>query len=161
MLALPGLSFAGMYRNAQPLATVQCKHVYRGKTCGICLNFTKRPTMPTEKYMEERNIVNAVRWNPERRGYNRIMRSRFCQWLTTAPNPVRPAHTHSADDGQVGWKRHMVIAHSSAHDGTKIPPKALCGLRARHGWGVDLFIEDLCMRCLKAAIKRKLTLPQP
>jgi hypothetical protein len=25
--------------------------------------------------------------------------------------------------------------------------QALCGLRPRHGWGMDLFIEDVCSRC--------------
>jgi hypothetical protein len=68
------------------------------------------------------------------------------QWLTTYPSGK--AHTHSADDGQIGWKLHAVLASDEA----KLPLKgvrAICGLLPRHGWGLDLFIEDKCFRCTK------------
>jgi hypothetical protein len=70
------------------------------------------------------------------------------QWLTTNPNPRSPATGHDA--GQTGWKMHAVIAEPSEKFSDIKYRRALCGLRARHGWGSDLFIEDQCARCLKA-----------
>lgn len=68
------------------------------------------------------------------------------QWFTTAPSGK--AHTHSADDGQTGWKLHAVAAedHLTLDDIKNV--RALCGLLPRHGWGLDLFIEDKCSRCM-------------
>ena len=32
---------------------------------------------------------------------------------------------------------------------------AFCGLRPRHGWGVDLFIDRQCARCTAVIARRK------
>lgn len=70
------------------------------------------------------------------------------QWLTTAPNPRTPAT--GFDAGQRGWKLHAVIADDKAKFGEIAGERALCGLLPSHGWGLDLFIEDKCSRCVKA-----------
>lgn len=71
-------------------------------------------------------------------------------WFTTLPNqsPFHKAHTHGADDGQIGWKLHAVVADGSETFANIGKRRALCGLRPRHGWSMDLFIEDKCKRCL-------------
>ena len=64
-------------------------------------------------------------------------------WLTTQPNPRSAATGHDA--GQRGWRLHAIVT-----DSTTLSLKgsvALCGLRPRHGWGLDLFIEMRCKRC--------------
>lgn len=67
-------------------------------------------------------------------------------WLTTAPNPRSPAT--GFDAGQRGWRLHAVEAPAGAtFSGVKFHA-ALCGLRPRHGWGLDTFIDDKCARCL-------------
>lgn len=33
----------------------------------------------------------------------------------------------------------------------------MCGLWPRHGWGVDMFIEDECFHCQRAMVKREAT----
>ncbi len=75
------------------------------------------------------------------------------EWLTTAPNPARPAY--GPDSGQRGWRLHYVNAGSA----TKKHPvtgetidvtRSLCGLVPQHGWGLDMFIEEPCKRCQKA-----------
>lgn len=70
-------------------------------------------------------------------------------WVTTSPNPRRAATGHDA--GVTGWKMHAVEAPEGAKfsDVGRLP--ALCGLRPRYGWGMDLFIEDQCARCLAKA----------
>ncbi len=70
------------------------------------------------------------------------------QWLTTAPNPR--VRGYGADDGQRGWRTHAVIAYEEQSLTEIANYRALCGLRARHGWGIDLFIEQKCARCLRA-----------
>lgn len=80
-------------------------------------------------------------------------------WLTTTPNPYRNAHTPVVDDGQVGWKLHLVRLGERTYkpigrrDGvTEIDiSRALCGLSAKHGWGLDLFINTPCKRCMRKA----------
>ena len=72
-------------------------------------------------------------------------------WLTTAPNPRAPAAGYDA--GQRGWRLHAVVADDSQAfkelgRGANVAPSA-CGLRPRHGWSLDLFIEDKCARCLR------------
>lgn len=66
------------------------------------------------------------------------------EWLTTAPNPRAPIKGYDA--GQRGWRLHAVRSD--------IPPSAgvfsACGLLPRHGWALDLFIEEKCERCLRA-----------
>lgn len=73
------------------------------------------------------------------------------QWLTTSPNPRsrRSSITHP-DAGQRGWRVHAVEARpDETFEAVKGRP-ALCGLRPRHGWGMDAFIVDKCERCAKA-----------
>lgn len=76
------------------------------------------------------------------------------EWLTTAPNPRVPAY--GFDAGQRGWKLHAVemgndtISYKVTFADVKWT-RALCGLLPSHGWGLDLFIEDKCERCAKAA----------
>ena len=67
------------------------------------------------------------------------------QWLTTAPNPRSRATGHDA--GQRGWKLHAVAAQPTMSLREVRFRPALCGLRARHGWGVDGFIDEKCVRC--------------
>lgn len=69
------------------------------------------------------------------------------QWLTTAPSGR--SHTHGADDGQTGWRLHAVVADPAmTFDQIKLY-RAVCGMRPRTGWGLDLFIERRCARCEK------------
>lgn len=74
-------------------------------------------------------------------------------WVTTSPNPRHPGT--GFDAGQRGWRLHAVLmAESESYEEYKRRP-ALCGLRPRHGWGVDLFIEDECSRCQASMTKRE------
>ena len=66
-------------------------------------------------------------------------------WLTTSPNPRVPAT--GPDAGQRGWKLHAVEAPPGATFKDVRFRASLCGLRPRHGWGLDAFIEDRCERC--------------
>lgn len=73
-------------------------------------------------------------------------------WLTTAPNPRSSATGYDA--GQRGWKRHLVPEATADMQFKDIRFKAaLCGLRPAHGWGLDAYIEDECLRC--SAIARR------
>lgn len=76
------------------------------------------------------------------------------QWLTSAANPRAPAT--GFDAGQRGWKLHAVNGEASESFAAVRSRVAACGLRPRHGWSLDLFIEDKCERCLKALRKAKL-----
>jgi hypothetical protein len=67
------------------------------------------------------------------------------KWLTTAPNPRSRATGHDA--GQRGWKLHAIITDSDSFEEIR-RQHALCGLRPAYGWGLDMFIEDKCQRCL-------------
>lgn len=73
------------------------------------------------------------------------------EWLTTYPSGR--SHTHSADDGQTGWKLHAV------ETGEYRRRRALCGCRPGTGWGVDLFIDKPCLRCVARATKLKVNIP--
>lgn len=73
-------------------------------------------------------------------------------WLTTRSNPRSTswrAFPHP-DAGQRGWRLHAVEA-KSANDTFKdiYHTRALCGLRAKHGWGLDTYVTEKCERCLK------------
>jgi hypothetical protein len=69
------------------------------------------------------------------------------QWLTTAQNPrSRPT---GYDAGQRGWSTHAVIATPSAKFSELRTISSLCGLLPAHGWGMDMFIERQCRRCLR------------
>jgi len=74
-------------------------------------------------------------------------------WCTTSPNPRSPQTGYDA--GQRGWRLHAVpMQDGEEYQAYKRRP-ALCGLWPRHGWGVDLFIEDECARCSAAMDKRE------
>ena len=75
-----------------------------------------------------------------------IVEDLMIHWLSTAQNPRLPGWTESH-----GWKMHAVEAPADAklQDVKRLP--AICGTRARHGWYVDLFIEDKCKRCERKA----------
>lgn len=74
-------------------------------------------------------------------------------WFTTAPHPWKKAHTHSADDGQIGWRLHAVPVSETGEPEKR--GKALCGTWPRHGWGMDMFIDAECSRCAAAMTKRE------
>lgn len=88
------------------------------------------------------------------------------QWLTTTPNPA--VIDWSPDAGQRGWKLHLATLgqfttqrHHGYRQLTTIDRSpALCGLRPAHGWGLDMFIEDECSRCVKIATRRGLAIPE-
>lgn len=67
-------------------------------------------------------------------------------WLTTNANPRLPGWSEKH-----GWKMHAVEAPDNTKLGEIKQIRALCGLRARHGWGVDFFIETKCVRCERKA----------
>jgi hypothetical protein len=75
------------------------------------------------------------------------------EWLTTNPHPE--AFIGGYDAGQRGWRLHRVNLGGSTrtdwYNGEEIDiSPALCGLRPAHGWGLDLYIEEKCKRCLRA-----------
>jgi len=74
-------------------------------------------------------------------------------WFTTLPHPFKKAHTHGADDGQVGWRLHAVPISQEGIPEKRAKP--LCGQHPRHGWGMDMFIDQECSRCLAAIWKRE------
>ena len=80
-------------------------------------------------------------------------------WLTTAPNPKYLHKTHSADDGQRGWRLHAVDAAEKETFADIGRRAALCGLTPGTGWGVDLFIERRCANCERAAARKGMAIP--
>jgi hypothetical protein len=81
-------------------------------------------------------------------------------WLMTAPHPWKRAHVHGADEGRIGWRWHAVppaypLSTRAPNDRTP----ALCGLRPAHGWAADLFADEMCEHCRKAALKAGIELP--
>lgn len=70
-------------------------------------------------------------------------------WVTTEPNPRSPST--GFDAGQRGWRLHAVEVPKGATFKAIRFEAALCGLRARHGWGMDMFIDGKCKRCQKRA----------
>lgn len=81
-------------------------------------------------------------------------------WRTTGANPRAPAY--GPDAGQRGWRLHLVDLAQPGADwyGTN-KATALCGLRPRHGWGLDLFVDTPCERCAKAEEKLGMNVPLP
>lgn len=71
----------------------------------------------------------------------------FC---TTAPNPR--VHARGYDCGQRGWRLHAVYGSPLNSFASLGRSNALCGVRPRHGWALDLFIEDPCLRCVAKAL---------
>lgn len=74
------------------------------------------------------------------------------QWLTTAPNPR--SSSQGPDAGQRGWKLHAVEAKDTTTFGSLKGHAALCGMRPRHGWSLDMFIEDRCQRCERVLARK-------
>lgn len=73
------------------------------------------------------------------------------QWLVTAPHPLSPATGYDA--GRRGWKLHAVPARDNETFSAIRKRRAACGLLARHGWDLDMYIESRCERC-EAALGR-------
>jgi hypothetical protein len=74
------------------------------------------------------------------------------QWLTTAPDPRSPATGHGA--GQRGWRLHAVEVEDITSFSDIKRKRAICGIRPRYGWGLDLFITDPCERCMQITGQR-------
>ena len=78
-------------------------------------------------------------------------------WLTTSPNPRSRATGYDA--GQRGWRLHLVDVDGRKNSKGVDNAPALCGLRPAHGWGVDLFIDRPCARCLAKMEKLGINIP--
>lgn len=88
--------------------------------------------------------------------WKEYMKQTLFGWFTTAPHPWKRAHRHGFDQGQVGWKLHAApMVHDREDYDEGFRPQALCGLSPRHGWGLDMFIEDECSRCQAVMEKRE------
>jgi hypothetical protein len=83
---------------------------------------------------------------------------RYYEWRTTVPSGR--AHTHGADDGQTGWRLHLVDETDMLPSDTGRNYRAVCGTRAIHGWGLDLFISDTCSKCEAKIEKKGITPPK-
>lgn len=72
-------------------------------------------------------------------------------WLNTQPNPH--VHGRGYDHGQRGWRFHAVKGKPEETFDDVRWRRALCGLLPRHGWHIDMYMneEDRCERCEKAA----------
>ncbi len=91
-------------------------------------------------------------------------------WLTTAihPVPAMRAHTCREDAGVTGWRLHLVeagrrvrVQQYGTEKGAPIDfSPALCGLTPKHGWGLDMFIDAPCKRCLAVAEKKGIDMPE-
>jgi len=68
-------------------------------------------------------------------------------WVTTAPNPASRGTGYDA--GQQGWKLHAVPGAESETFEQIRGRRSACGVSPSHGWSLDLFIEDRCLRCVK------------
>lgn len=99
--------------------------------------------------VSDNEIVSRMRRRAEDRRESRdeeVQTEGFLR-VTTAPNPR--AYSGGFDAGQRGWRLHLV--EGSPSDGfPDLPRRALCGTSARHGWGLDFFIDQECARCTKA-----------
>ena len=80
------------------------------------------------------------------------------QWLTTQPNPHD--RSHAVDEGQRGWRIHAVVAPATATCAQLRNARALCGLWPARGWGVDMFIDEPCLSCVRAAERRGIAVPE-
>jgi len=76
------------------------------------------------------------------------------EWLTTNPRPGTSALL--SNTAQTGWKMHAIVAKESDSPEDVRFLSAACGLRARHGWGVDFHITEKCTRCTAAIAKLKM-----
>jgi len=74
-------------------------------------------------------------------------------FLTTKPNPcVKP---YGYDQGQRGWRLHIIRAHDHETDADVKNRPALCGLAPWHGWSLDMFIDRPCAPCLRALLRER------
>lgn len=67
-------------------------------------------------------------------------------WLTTSPDPH--SRRTGYDAGQRGWRLHAVEGPAGATFADVGREPAACGLRPAHGWGLDLYIDEPCKRCV-------------
>jgi hypothetical protein len=74
-------------------------------------------------------------------------------WCTTSPHPR--SRSTGYDAGQRGWRLHAVLAVDGEDYQQYKRRPALCGTAARHGWGLDMFIDEECTRCQNAMTKRE------
>lgn len=77
-------------------------------------------------------------------------------WWSTAPNPDRD---YGPDQGQQGFRLHAVASPTSSPYDIKSYTPSLCGLTPTRGWGVDLFVDQPCTRCVRSALKHGVWLP--
>lgn len=75
------------------------------------------------------------------------------QFLTTSPSPY--VNPYGVDQGQRGWRLHIVRAHPHETEAQVKDRPALCGLHPAHGWSLDMFIDRPCAPCLRA-LKRSM-----
>lgn len=80
------------------------------------------------------------------------------QWLTTSPNPRVRATGYDA--GQRGLRLHAIEATETTPLSSVRYKQALCGLRPGHGWGMDLFIDRPCRRCVRIALAGGAEVPE-
>lgn len=99
--------------------------------------------------VSDNEIVASMRRKNEDRRLTRDEEAQTEGFLrvTTAPNPR--SSQMGFDAGQRGWRLHMVQGVETDNF-SDLPRKALCGVRAAHGWSLDLFIDQECERCTKA-----------
>jgi len=76
-----------------------------------------------------------------------VMATGNWQWLTTAPNPR--SRSTGYDAGQRGWRLHAVDASDTEPFAAIKGRVAACGLNPYHGWGLDMFIDEKCKRCIR------------
>ena len=83
------------------------------------------------------------------------------EWFVTSPGS-RAFTSHAADCGQRGWRLHAVVIESTKTTMGEIRCAiSACGIRPRHGWALDLFIEKRCERCEGVLSKRGGKHPYP
>jgi hypothetical protein len=96
---------------------------------------------------KEPNYASKPKWVKEGIGCEFGAEILPIQWLATAASGK--AHTHSADDGVTGWRLHAIAATENTTLLELARKAAVCGMRPRTGWGLDLFTEQRCTRCEK------------
>lgn len=89
------------------------------------------------------------------------------KWKTTVSSGR--SKTNGADDGNTGWRLHLVDVtnlvgvdtYNRKHGSfTAQKGKSICGISPRYGWGIDLFVDEPCSRCLAIAEKHGIELPR-
>lgn len=101
----------------------------------------------------ERNETRYERALETKRKYKNTPTPDGYQWLNTGFNPR--ASPFGFDAGRTGWKFHAVQSSPKQTFGSLENKTAACGMRPRHGWTLDLFMDEddevagKCVRCLK------------